>query len=123
MTILHVCYQHFTVTINGVGYGIMHVPKEVFDELGLEEQLELIFLEADYLRARYEHEEAMRRAREAARLRRLEEQERIIGFAMTISKILHRKEEMRKKQKEEEMSNFIQMTLDYFSLISVNVIK
>ncbi|KAK1356588.1 hypothetical protein POM88_049844 [Heracleum sosnowskyi] len=105
MAIIHVCYQHFIVTINGVGYGIMKVPKEVFDELDWEEQLELIFLEADYLRARYEHEEAMRRAREAARLRRLEEQERIIGFAMTMSKILHRKEEMRKKQKEDPSSS------------------
>ncbi|KAK1374245.1 hypothetical protein POM88_030438 [Heracleum sosnowskyi] len=105
MAILHVCYQHFTVTINGVGYGIMHVPKEVFDELDWEEQLELIFLEADYHRARYEHEEAMRRAREAARLRRLEEQDRVIGFARTMSKILHRKEEMRKKQKKEDPSS------------------
>ncbi|KAK1357389.1 hypothetical protein POM88_050645 [Heracleum sosnowskyi] len=105
MEILHVCYQHFTVAINGVGFGIMQVPKEVFDELDWEEQFELIFLEADYLRARYEHEEAMRRAREAARLRRLEEQERIIGFAMTMSKILHGKEEIRKKQKKEDPSN------------------
>ncbi|KAK1389228.1 hypothetical protein POM88_017406 [Heracleum sosnowskyi] len=105
MAILLVCYQHFTITINGVGYGIMQVPKEVFDELDWEEQLELIFLEVDYLRARYEHEEAMRRTREAAHLRRLEEQERIIGFAITMSKILHRKEEMRKKHKKEDPCN------------------
>ncbi|KAK1383545.1 hypothetical protein POM88_021280 [Heracleum sosnowskyi] len=105
MAIVYICYEHFNVTINGLGYGFMQVPRNIFNELGQEAQLEVMFLEAAYVRTRYEYEEAVRQAREAERIRRLAEQERIIGFAMTMSTILHRKEEMRKKQANEGSSS------------------
>lgn len=52
-----------------------------------------------------EYMEAQRRGREAARWMWLEEEERIIGVTMTMSRILHRKEEQKKKQVKEAQSS------------------
>ncbi|KAK1351337.1 hypothetical protein POM88_022975 [Heracleum sosnowskyi] len=87
----------FSITAFGTWYPIAVIPPEVIELMDFEQEMEYLFLFMHYGL----FEEKRRVERERARLQALEMRERIIGFARTMSRILHRKmEEAAKKQKK-----------------------
>jgi hypothetical protein len=92
-------YDAFTVVVDGETFPADNVPSHISSNYTSGQELEGIFLLMSFA-LHQEREEEARRAREAERLRALEEQERIIGLAFSMSNIFHRREEAAKKKKK-----------------------
>lgn len=86
-------YTTFTMIFEGVSYPVDQVPREIIRQLTYDQEYEMWFLLMNS--AIKEERQAAARAREVEereqeRLRLLEEQERIIGLAVTMSRIFSR---------------------------------
>ncbi|KAK1377994.1 hypothetical protein POM88_024738 [Heracleum sosnowskyi] len=90
-------YGNYTVVINGVSYEVHAVPEAIKYELDHEQDMELIYLQIA-------HDLELER-QEQTRIRAIEERERIVGFAATMSKILHRKKEASNKKRKRDDSS------------------
>lgn len=86
-------YLDHSMVVNGVSYLVDNVPRNISDEFSHEEDMEMMFLMFDFV------------LEEKRRRQALEEQERIIGLAVTMSRIFHRREVATKKQKIEGPSS------------------
>lgn len=77
-------YENFTIVVEGASFPVDAVPKNISSEFSYDQQIEWMFL--------LMHFDLEKERREAERLRALELRERIIGLAVTISRIYKRRE-------------------------------
>lgn len=86
-------YLDHTMVVNGVSYPVDNVPWNISDELSFDQDMAMTFLLMDFV------------SEEEKRCQALMEQERIIGLAITMSRIFYRREATSKRQKTEDPSS------------------
>jgi hypothetical protein len=81
-------YTDHSVVVMGARFQVDEVPSHILSDFSNEEELEWMFMLCNFeLKKEKEKEERI-----ARQLLFLEDPERIIGFALTMSRILHQKE-------------------------------
>ncbi|KAK1386640.1 hypothetical protein POM88_014818 [Heracleum sosnowskyi] len=82
-------YRNYTIHVDGVSYEVNTISPTVRDELDWEQELEFQFMLLDYVR----YQEYL----EAERIKAIEDREKIIRLAATMSKIFRKRREKEAK--------------------------